>query len=53
MVTGGNLDYWFSDLPFAFRFFSHLYMIPNASGENMTGFGNVGAALIVVLKRGE
>ena len=52
VVAGGNLDYWFADLPFAIRFFGHGYMIRQPN-DNYTGFGSVGAALIVILKRGE
>ena len=52
VVVGGNIDYWFTDLPFALRFFGNGYMIRQPN-DNYTGFGNIGAALIVVLKRGE
>ena len=52
VVAGGNLDYWFANLPFAIRFFGNGYMIRQPN-DNYTGFGNIGAALIVVLKRGE
>ena len=52
VIAGGNLDYWFADLPFAIRFFGHGYMIRQPN-DNYTGFGSIGAALIVVLKRGE
>ena len=52
VVVGGNLDYWFEDLPLAIRFFGNGYMIPMPT-EGMTGFGNVGASLMLVLKRGE
>ena len=51
-VVGGNLDYWFEELPLAIRFFGNGYMIPMPT-EGMTGFGNIGASLILVLKRGE
>ena len=51
-VIGGNLDYWFEELPLAIRLFGNGYMIPGY-GNTMTGFGNVGACLILVLKRGE
>ena len=51
-VVGGNLDYWFEELPLAIRLFGNGYMIPSPAGE-MTGFGNVGASLVLVLKRGE
>ena len=52
VVVGGNLDYWFADLPLAIRFFGNGYMIRQPN-DNYTGFGNIGTALIVVLKRGE
>ena len=52
VVVGGNLDYWFADLPFALRFFGNGYMIRQPN-DNYTGFGNIGTALIVVLKRDE
>jgi len=52
-VVGGNLDYWFEELPLAIRFFGNGYMIPGSGEVNYTGFGNVGACLMLVLKRGE
>ncbi|SVB50495.1 uncharacterized protein METZ01_LOCUS203349 [marine metagenome] len=52
VIAGGNLDYWFTNLPIAIRFFGHGYMIRQPN-DSYTGFGNIGAALIVVLKRGE
>ena len=52
VVVGGNLDYWFEELPLAIRFFGNGYMIPMPT-EGMTGFGNIGASLMLVLKRGE
>ena len=52
-AVGGNLDYWFEELPLAIRFFGSGYMIPGSGEVNYTGFGNVGACLILVLKRGE
>lgn len=52
VVAGGNLDYWFEELPLAIRLFGNGYMIPNPI-EGMTGFGNIGASLMLVLKRGE
>ena len=52
VVVGGNLDYWFEELPIAIRLFGNGYMIPSYD-DTMTGFGNVGASLILVLKRGE
>ena len=52
VIIGGNLDYWFTNLPIAIRFFGHGYMIRQPN-DSYTAFGCVGAALIVVLKRGE
>ena len=51
-VVGGNLDYWFEELPLAIRLFGNGYMIPSYD-DAMTGFGNVGLSLMLVLKRGE
>ena len=52
VVVGGNLDYWFEELPLAIRLFGNGYMIPGY-GDGMTGFGNLGVSLLLVLKRGE
>jgi len=52
VVVGGNLDYWFEELPLAIRLFGNGYMIPGY-GDGMTGFGNLGVSLMLVLKRGE
>jgi hypothetical protein len=52
VVVGGNLDYWFEELPLAIRLFGNGYMIPNPI-EGMTGFGNIGASLMLVLKRNQ
>ena len=52
VLLGGNLDYWFEELPLAIRLFGNGYMIPSPT-EGMTGFGNIGAAIMLVLKRGE
>ena len=52
VVVGGNLDYWFEELPLAIRLFGNGYMIP-VYGDGMTGFGNLGVSLMLVLKRGE
>jgi len=52
VVVGGNLDYWFEDLPFAVRFFGNGYMIPSPN-ETLTGFGNVGISLVLALKRND
>ena len=52
IVVGGTLDYWFEDSALGVRFFGNGYMIPSPI-EGMTGFGNIGASLILALKRGE
>ena len=51
-VIGGTLDYWFEDSPLGIRLFGNGYMIPSP-GDGMTGFGNIGASLLLALKRGE
>ena len=51
-VVGGNLDYWFEELPLAIRLFGNGYMIPSFA-DAKTGFGTVGVSLMLVLKRGE
>tara|TARA_B100002052_G_scaffold46491_1_gene39337 strand:+ start:67 stop:924 length:858 start_codon:yes stop_codon:yes gene_type:complete len=51
-LVGGNLDYWFEELPLAIRLFGNGYIIPGYD-DAMTGFGNVGVSLLLVLKRGE
>ena len=52
VLVGGNLDYWFEELPLAIRLFGNGYMIPGYD-DAMTGFGNLGISLMLVLKRGE
>ena len=52
IVVGGTLDYWFEDFPLGIRLFGNGYMIPTPS-DYMTGFGNIGASLLLALKRGE
>ena len=52
VVVGGNLDYWFEELPLAIRLFGNGYMIPGYDNV-MTGFGNLGVSLMLVLMRGE
>ena len=52
VVVGGTLDYWFEDSPLGIRFFGNGYMIPSPN-ETMTGFGNVGASLLLSLKRAD
>ena len=51
-VVGGTLDYWFKDSPLGIRLFGNGYMIPSPI-DGMTGFGNVGASLLLALKRGD
>jgi len=52
VVIGGTIDYWFEDSPLGVRLFGNGYMMPSPI-EGMTGFGNIGASLILALKRGE
>ena len=51
--TGASRDYWFSDIPLALRLFGNTNIIPQGEPwpELKTGFINVGAMLIVVMKR--
>ena len=52
VVIGGALDYWFEDSPIGLRVFGNGYMIP--SPENtLTGFGNIGASILLSLRRNE
>ena len=53
IFVGGTIDYWFKDLPLAFRVFGDGHLIPQPDPEYKTGFGNIGAALVLVLKRNE
>ena len=52
IVVGGTLDYWLEDSPLGIRLFGNGYMIPSP-GDGMTGFGNIGASLLLALKRGD
>ena len=52
VVVGGTLDYWFEDSPLGIRLFGNGYMIPSPE-DGMTGFGNVGASLLLALRRTE
>tara|TARA_B100000579_G_C22805614_1_gene842339 strand:- start:910 stop:1767 length:858 start_codon:yes stop_codon:yes gene_type:complete len=52
VVVGGTLDYWFEDSPLGIRLFGNGYMIPSPN-DGMTGFGNIGASLLLALKRGD
>ena len=51
--TGASMDYWFADIPLALRLFGNTNIIPQGEPfpELKTGFMNVGAMLIVVMKR--
>jgi hypothetical protein len=51
--TGASMDYWFTDIPLALRLFGSTNIIPQGEPypELKTGFINVGAMLIVVMKR--
>jgi len=51
--TGGSIDYWFSDIPLALRFFGNTHIVPQGEPfpELKTGFINVGVMLVVVMKR--
>ena len=51
--TGASMDYWFSDMPLALRLFGNTNIVPQGEPwpELKTGFINVGAMLIVVMKR--
>ena len=50
---GGSIDYWFTNVPIALRFFSNANIIPQGEPypELKTVFINVGATLIIVMKR--
>tara|TARA_B110000116_G_C16698400_1_gene518588 strand:- start:326 stop:1132 length:807 start_codon:yes stop_codon:yes gene_type:complete len=50
IVVGGSLDYWFRDSPIGVRLFGNGYMIPDPY-ESLTGFGNIGASIMLSLKR--
>ena len=50
IVVGGSLDYWFEDSPIGIRLFGNGYMIPDPN-ESLTGFGNIGASILLSLKR--
>lgn len=52
VVVGGILDYWFEDSPLGIRLFGNGYMIPSPI-DGMTGFGNIGASLLLALKRSD
>lgn len=50
IVVGGSLDYWFGDSPIGVRLFGNGYMIPDPN-KSLTGFGNIGASVMLSLKR--
>ena len=52
VVVGGTLDYWFEDSPLGVRFFGNGYMIPSPV-DALTGFGNIGASILLSLKRND
>ena len=52
VVVGGTLDYWFEDSPLGVRLFGNGYMIPSPA-NNLTGFGNIGASILLSLKRND
>ena len=52
VVVGGVLDYWFEDSPLGIRLFGNGYMIPSPI-DGMTGFGTIGASLLLALKRSD
>ena len=52
VVVGGTLDYWFENSPLGVRLFGNGYMIPSP-GDALTGFGNIGASILLSLKRND
>ena len=52
VVVGGTLDYWFEDSPLGLRIFGNGYMIPSPD-DTFTGFGNIGASILLSLKRSD
>ena len=52
VVVGGTLDYWFEDSPLGVRLFGNGYMIPSPE-DALTGFGNIGASVLLSLKRND
>ena len=55
IVVGASLDYWFEDSPLGIRFFGNGYMVPGPENSdfNYTGFGNIGASVLLSLKRND
>ena len=52
VVVGGTLDYWFEDSPLGVRLFGNGYMIPSPK-DALTGFGNIGASILLSLSRND
>ena len=52
VVVGGTLDYWFENSPLGIRIFGNGYMIPSPD-DALTGFGNIGASILLSLKRSD
>ena len=52
VLVGGTLDYWFEDSPLGVRLFGNGYMIPSPT-DALTGFGNIGASVLLSLKRND
>ena len=52
VVVGGTLDYWFENSPLGVRLFGNGYMIPSPA-DALTGFGNIGASILLSLKRND
>ena len=52
VVVGTTLDYWFEDSPLGLRLFGNGYMIPSPS-DALTGFGNIGASVLLSLRRND
>ena len=52
VVVGGTLDYWFEDSPLGVRLFGNGYMIPSPT-DALTGFGNIGASVLLSLRRND
>ena len=52
VVVGGTLDYWIENSPLGVRIFGNGYMIPSP-GDALTGFGNIGASILLSLNRSD
>jgi len=52
ILVGGTLDYWFEDSPLGLRVFGNGYMIPSPE-DALTGFGNIGASILLSLRRND